>query len=110
MRIAAVFVRIGPQREVGIGPLVDGVDGVMAGPAMVKPVDFRLKSELGAVKGSTLADWPITYADLAPYYDLAEEELGVSGNAVPHPFAEPRKGNYPLPPLAEHSRGHVSSG
>ncbi len=68
----------------------------------LKPVDFRLKSELGAVKGSTLADWPIAYSDLAPFYDQAEAELGVSGNAVPHPFLEPRKGNYPLPPLEEH--------
>ena len=68
----------------------------------LKPVDFRMKSELGAPKGSNVVDWPITYKDLAPYYDKAEAELGVSGNAVPHPFAEPRNGNYPLPPLAEH--------
>ncbi len=68
----------------------------------LKPVDFRQKSELGAPKGSNVVDWPISYADLAPYYDKAEIELGVSGNAVPHPFLEPRKGNYPLPPLAEH--------
>src|SRR6185312_528309 len=35
----------------------------------LKPVDFRLKSELGAVPGSTLVDWPIRYEDLAPFYD-----------------------------------------
>lgn len=68
----------------------------------LKPVDFRLRTELGKVPGANVADWPITYADLAPYYDLAEEELGVSGNAVPHPMAEPRKKNYPLPPLEAH--------
>jgi choline dehydrogenase-like flavoprotein len=68
----------------------------------LKPIDFRLKSELGAIKGANIADWPITYDDLSPFYDRAEEELGVSGNAVPHPFLEPRKKNYPLPPLAEH--------
>lgn len=68
----------------------------------LKPVDFRMKTELGAPKGSNVVDWPISYADLAPYYDKAEAELGVSGNAVPHPFLEPRKGNYPLPPLVEH--------
>lgn len=75
-----------------------------------KPVDFRMKSELGAPKGSTVVDWPIGYADLAPYYDKAEAELGVSGNAVPHPFLEPRKGNYPLPPLAEHPVAPVIDG
>ncbi len=68
----------------------------------LKPVDFRLRSELGKVAGANLADWPIAYADLAPFYDQAEEELGVSGNAVPHPFAEPRSKNFPLPPLEEH--------
>jgi choline dehydrogenase-like flavoprotein len=68
----------------------------------LKPVDFRQKTELGAPAGSNVVDWPITYADLAPFYDKAERELGVSGNAVPHPFLEPRSGNYPLPPLAEH--------
>ncbi|MFT3709941.1 MAG: GMC family oxidoreductase [Archangium sp.] len=66
----------------------------------MKPVDFRQKTELGAPKGSNVVDWPITYKDLEPFYDQAEAELGVSGNAVPHPFLEPRKGNYPLPPLA----------
>lgn len=68
----------------------------------LKPVDFRMKSELGAVKGANVVDWPITYKDLEPYYDKAEAELGVSGNMVPHPFLEPRKGNFPLPPLTEH--------
>ena len=71
----------------------------------LKPVDFRMKSELGAIPGANVVDWPITYQDLAPYYDKAEEELGVSGNAVPHPFLEPRTKNYPLPPLASHPVG-----
>jgi choline dehydrogenase-like flavoprotein len=68
----------------------------------LKPVDFRLRSELGAVPGANVADWPISYRELSPYYDRAEQALGVSGNAVPHPFLEPRTRNYPLPPLAEH--------
>ncbi len=68
----------------------------------LKPVDFRLRSELGAIAGANHADWPITYQDLAPFYDRAEAELGVSGNAVPHPFLEPRSRNYPMAPLAEH--------
>ena len=68
----------------------------------LKPIDFKMKSELGPIPGSTVADWPITYKDLEPFYDKAEEELGVSGNAVPHKFLEPRKKNYPLPPLTEH--------
>ena len=72
----------------------------------LKPIDFRLKTELGgSIKNSNIADWPISYADLAPFYDQVEAELGVSGNAVPHPFLEPRKGNYPLGPLETHPIG-----
>ncbi len=39
------------------------------------PDDFKLRSQYG--QG---LDWPITYADLMPYYRLAENELGVSGD------------------------------
>lgn len=68
----------------------------------LKPFDFRLRSELGAVAGANVADWPISYAELAPYYDKAEDELGVAGEVRTHPFLEPRKKGYPLPPLADH--------
>jgi choline dehydrogenase-like flavoprotein len=67
-----------------------------------KPMDFRVRSLFGPIAGSTVADWPISYADLEPYYSQAEVELGVSGISVPHPFAEPRKKPYPLPPVREH--------
>lgn len=49
--------------------------------------------------GSTLADWPISYADLAPFYDAVEKLIGVSGDAEGNPFQGPRTGPYPLPPL-----------
>ena len=39
-----------------------------------QPDDFRLHAELGVG-----VDWPIGYADLAPYYDELETFLGVSG-------------------------------
>ena len=32
-------------------------------------------------EGSALADWPITYEDLAPYYREVEWEFGVAGDA-----------------------------
>lgn len=67
-----------------------------------KPVDFRLSTTLGPVAGANIADWPISYAELSPFYDRAERELGVSGKVVRHPFAEPRSGPFPLPQLNEH--------
>ena len=39
------------------------------------PNDFRLKSAYGAG-----VDWPVSYADLEPWYCEAEKELGVSGD------------------------------
>ena len=30
---------------------------------------------------SSLVDWPVSYAELEPFYDQAEYELGVSGKA-----------------------------
>jgi choline dehydrogenase-like flavoprotein len=68
----------------------------------LKPVDLRLRSTVGAIAGANVADWPISYEELAPFYDKAEAEMGVSGEATPHPFAEPRSGPYPLPPLDVH--------
>ena len=67
------------------------------------PVDFKLRSTMGEIPGSTVVDWPITYADLEPFYARAEQEVGVSGVWRAHPFEEPRSGDYPLPPLAENA-------
>jgi choline dehydrogenase-like flavoprotein len=68
------------------------------------PVDFRLRSALGAdAHGSTLADWPLRYEDLEPYYMRVESEVGVSGVWRRHPFEEPRAADFPMPPLAENS-------
>ncbi len=52
--------------------------GAMAWRYMEK--DFRMRSTYGAVAGSTLDDWPISYDDLEPYYEKAEWEIGVSGD------------------------------
>ena len=67
------------------------------------PVDFRLRSTLGKIPGSTIVDWPIAYDELEPFYARAEQEVGVSGVWRAHPFEEPRSADYPLPPLAENA-------
>src|SRR6516225_4906606 len=61
--------------------------------------DFRMRSTYGAVEGSTLEDWPITYQDLEPYYEKAEWEIGVSGDDSNNPFKAPRRKPLPMPPL-----------
>jgi choline dehydrogenase-like flavoprotein len=49
------------------------------------PSDFRVKTLDGAG-----ADWPISYQDLEPYYDMNDAEMGVSGIAG-DPANPPRK-------------------
>jgi len=68
-------------------------------------IDFVERSRWGAIEGTGLADWPITYADLEPYYTKAEWELGVSGMAGASPFDPPRSQPYPLPPMPVKSSG-----
>ena len=72
--------------------------GAMAWRFMAE--DFRMKSTYGAVAGSTLEDWPITYEDLEPMYEQAEWEVGVAGDAAQNPFASRRNKPYPMPPFA----------
>ena len=67
--------------------------------------DFRMRSTYGAVAGSTLADWPISYDDLEPYYEKAEWEMGVSGDTSTNIFEGPRRKPLPMPPLPP-SREH----
>jgi len=63
------------------------------------PEDFRERSVLGPIAGSSLADWPIAYDELEPWYTKAEWDLGVSGLAGSNPFDGPRSKPYPLPPM-----------
>src|SRR5438309_3991237 len=68
-------------------------------------IDFMERSRWGAVTGTALADWPITYADLEPYYTKAEWDLGISGLAGANPFDPPRSKPYPLPAMPVKSSG-----
>ena len=48
-------------------------------------IDFRERSVLGAISGTGFADWPISYAELEPYYTKVDWEIGVSGLAGANP-------------------------
>ena len=86
------------------GNCVGGSSNFMSGFFhRLKPVDFRLRTEFGAIDDANIADWPISYADLEPYYAKVEQVVGVSGQVQQHPRAEPRSTpEYPQPPTAEH--------
>jgi choline dehydrogenase-like flavoprotein len=68
-------------------------------------IDFRERSVLGEITGTGFADWPISYAELEPYYTKVDWEVGVSGLAGVCPFEPPRTRGYPMPPLPVKSSG-----
>jgi choline dehydrogenase-like flavoprotein len=63
------------------------------------PWEFNELSHVGAIAGSGLADWPITYDELEPYYTQAEWEMGISGKRVTSPYVAPMSKDYPVPPV-----------
>ncbi|GIG55038.1 GMC family oxidoreductase [Demequina activiva] len=70
------------------------------------PQDFAMASTYGVPHGSALADWPVTYEDMEPYYAHAEFEWGVSG-APGDPATEgARSGPFPLPPMPRTAAAH----
>ncbi|MBP9838503.1 MAG: GMC family oxidoreductase [Proteobacteria bacterium] len=85
------------------GNCVGGASNFMTGFFhRLKPIDFRLKSEFGEIKGANVVDWPISYDELEPYYAKVEQVVGVSGRVVKHPFLEPRStADFPFPPTLE---------
>lgn len=55
------------------------------------PESFRLRQVTGSGE-----DWPLSYADLEPYYQLAETQIGVAGPSDTGPRW--RSAPFPLPP------------
>ena len=68
-----------------------------------RPDKFRVLSEEGPLEGTSLADWPIDYEEMEPYYERAEWDFGVSGDAGANPFGAPRQRGYPNPPHPDRS-------
>jgi gluconate 2-dehydrogenase alpha chain len=80
-----------------------------------QPSDFRLRSYLAERYGAkaisedmTIADWPVSYAELEPYYDAFDKLCGASGKADNlkgrivtggNPFEGPRSDEYPNKPI-----------
>src|SRR5215211_6893749 len=100
-----------PTREssFSLGRMMNGVGGSIvhygAWLRRYHPHHFRhlthVRERWGAgvlPEGSTLADWPVTYEDLEPYYTLLDYQVGVAGGEEDNPFI-PRSKPYPMPSL-----------
>lgn len=91
------FVQTGPEQERFKSSYLRMVGGTTLhwlGTALrLHPNDFRLKSQYNVA-----TDWPITYAELEPWYGKAEQALGVAGDrAACQPV--PRSQPFPMPPI-----------
>lgn len=83
--------------ESDVNPLMySGVGGstILYGAHWMRsvPSDFRVRTLDGVAD-----DWPISYADLEPYYDQMDAQVGVSGLGGDTTYPEGRRP--PLPPL-----------
>ena len=58
-----------------------------------------MASLYGVPPDSALADWPLSYDDLAPWYERVEWELGVAGDSERIKVQTARARPYPLPPV-----------
>ena len=66
------------------------------------PNDFKIKSEHGRAQ-----DWPISYQDIAPYYEKVARDVGVSGDAKAEEIWRPAGQPYPMPPMRTFRNGQV---
>ncbi len=64
------------------------------------PSDFRVRTLDGVAD-----DWPLTYEELEPYYDLNDQMIGVSG--LKGDPAYPPKSDRPCPPLSIRAAGQA---
>jgi choline dehydrogenase-like flavoprotein len=69
------------------------------------PWEFNEASQFGTIEGTGVADWPVSYEELEPYYTKAEWEIGISGERVNTPLMAPMSKPYPVPPLPMKSSG-----
>lgn len=66
-------------------------------------IDFAKATLLGPVEDAGIIDWPFTYSEIEPYYEVAEQLLGVAGDielihTTPAGTHAPHRRGLPMPP------------
>jgi choline dehydrogenase-like flavoprotein len=44
-----------------------------------QPHEFKARTTYGDIPGASLIDWPLSYEEILPYYEKAEEKMGIAG-------------------------------
>ena len=69
-----------PTLPTWICKTVGGSSVHWAGHALrFRPHEFKPRTTYGAIAGANLIDWPISFEEMLPYYERAEDKMGVSG-------------------------------
>jgi choline dehydrogenase-like flavoprotein len=92
-------VSMGAQGAWGVGGAALHFD---ANFPRLLPNDYRIKSEHGRS-----FDWPISYDDVALFYDRIAHTIGVSGDAAAEEIWRPKGQPYPMPPVKTFRNGDV---
>ena len=66
------------------------------------PNDYKIKSE-----HNRALDWPISYQDVAPFYDKVADDIGMSGDAKAEEKWRPAGQSYPMPPMKTFRHGEI---
>ena len=76
----AAFVRHAPTFPTWICKTVGGSTVHWVGNSIrLQAREFRPRTEYGEVPGANLIDWPIALEEMLPYYERAEDKMGVTG-------------------------------
>ncbi len=68
-----------PTLPAWICKTVGGTSVHWAGAALrIQPHEFKTLTTYGNLPGTNLLDWPLTRAEMDPYYDRAEDKMGVT--------------------------------
>ena len=68
-----------PSRSFGVVKAVGGTTTHWAGASLrFQEHEWKARTTYGDVEGATLLDWPIDAAEMDPYYEKAENKLGVT--------------------------------
>ena len=65
------------------------------------PDDFRMATTYGVPEGSSLADWPIGYDDLEPYYERPSGRSASAATASRSHAGFRGRRDFPMPPLPD---------
>jgi choline dehydrogenase-like flavoprotein len=71
---------LNPSLPLWVCKTVGGTSVHWAGAALrLQEHEFKTRTIYGQIQGANMLDWPLSLQELEPFYDKAEDKLGVTG-------------------------------